>query len=199
MPKDESLSEGNTETYDSNFQMIRDISKCKVQILDNTLELVIDTGSQISAISETVFKKYFQKQTLLQSSFVNLADANGVIIPYFGHLVCNLKIHNTVILNCVIYVLKNLVETEEKKQEHCILGTNILASVPGFQNLLKSDFSSNEQPTVNDNEMYICGEKTYLPKNSVYMIQVRSRTGVKSEEEVMLETYKNLQEKMYTL
>lgn len=194
VPEEVSRSKGKTTTYDSNFKIVGEISKCQVQMLDQNLEFIIDTGSQISAISETIFKRYFQEHSLLKGNFIKLTAANGVNIPYLGHLICDLKINNAIVLNCIIYVLKKVEEIQEQKLEYGILGTNVLASLPEFQNLVKNKLNSNEQSKVSEQEVYISGKgKYYLPENSMSMIQVRARSGTPAEEEVMFETYKNLE------
>lgn len=43
---------------------------------------------------------------------------------------CGIKIHDMVVQNCVISVLKKLSREQEIKDEYSFLGTNVLAYVP---------------------------------------------------------------------
>lgn len=46
---------------------------------------------------------------------------------------CGIKIHDMVVQNCVISVLKKLSREQEIKDEYSFLGTNVLAYVPDFK------------------------------------------------------------------
>lgn len=72
-----------------------------------------------------------------------------------------------------------------------------MAALPEFQNFLQEKkYEWLEKKHANKQNAWISRkQKWYLPKNSVSVVLVKVRKGVKSEEEVIFETFINLEEK----
>lgn len=88
----------------SKIKDIGGIPTCTVKILNIPIDVVTDTGSQISV---SMFNKCFQQHTLLQNSFVRLTVVNNVG-PYIGHMVYDVTMNDIMLSNCVMYVLKDI-------------------------------------------------------------------------------------------
>ena len=86
---------------------------------------VIDTGSQVSLLKESMFKQLFGIQgAQLQdpSSWLSLTAANGKSIPYIGCLEVSVNIGGLTIPRCGIIVVRDQCLTRSP----CLLGMNIL-------------------------------------------------------------------------
>lgn len=90
---------------------------------------------------------------------------------------CGIKIHDMVVQNCVISVLKKLSREQEIKDEYSFLGTNVLAYVPDFKKKFsKFDKPLKDKKTVYEQPVWVIGRnKQYLVENTVSVVKVRSR------------------------
>ena len=100
----------------------------RAYIESSPVKTLLDTGSQVSLISEQFY------QTRLRSRFLhdakamkfNLTAANGTSIPYSGYLVATVRVQGTTVDDAVIFIAKDLQTAD------CIFGMNILKHVPMF-------------------------------------------------------------------
>lgn len=89
------------------------ISSCphlNVQMGGVKVPCLVDTGSMVSTISETFFRKHFEPwgQERLQScSWLQLKAANGLAIPYIGYLELEVHFCGKSMLQCGVLVVKD--------------------------------------------------------------------------------------------
>jgi hypothetical protein len=85
----------------------------------------LDTGAQVSTISEHFYKKYLSTSKLSDTKILRLSAANKLQIPYLGYIEVNLKIRDTMYTNVGM-----LVEcaTNSSDSIQVVLGCNILQS-----------------------------------------------------------------------
>lgn len=106
---------------------------------------MVDAGSQVSTISESLYNKYLCNQPLEHTFSITLTAVNGLQLPYVGYTVTTLEICDTVIENIDILVVK------ENSCSHAdrpgIIGMNILCHVVGFQNSLFQPVKSDNPPS----------------------------------------------------
>lgn len=98
---------------------------------------VIDSGSHVTTLLEDYFNRNFLFSELKWHGYMNLTAANVVVIPNIGYIICDINICGHVVNNCVVYILKDSESHKEKKNIPAILGTNVLAYLPKFGELLK--------------------------------------------------------------
>ncbi|KAK3726383.1 hypothetical protein QZH41_005098 [Actinostola sp. cb2023] len=109
---------------------------------DVEVECLMDTGSAVSLVTETFYKEKLQpKGEDVQDigGMLKLTAANGLEIPYIGFIELDVLIEGQTIPKCGILVLKDTPAiTEHRKVLPGLLGTNVLARVPKFAELLNS-------------------------------------------------------------
>ena len=86
---------GTSPTVDGDIKdskcFSRTIGKCpviKIKIQDVTIPCLLDTGSMVSTITESFYRKFIEPlgTKLNSSSVINLKAANGLNIPYVGYI-----------------------------------------------------------------------------------------------------------------
>ena len=90
-----------------------------------TVPSLLDTGSQVSTLSDAVFQRYFHDKVdanNLTSPFIRLVAANGLDIPYQGVVELDIKLMGTQLEKAVFFILKpSAAQTTPN-----IIGMNIL-------------------------------------------------------------------------
>ena len=107
---------------------------------------LLDTGSQVSTISDELFKKHFHNNLnsdSLANPFIRLVAANGLDIPYQGVVELNISLMGCNIDKAVFFVLRETTTTST-----CIIGMNILHRCQDvlFKNPHSTHFQSKPQP-----------------------------------------------------
>ena len=95
-----------------------------VTIGEHEVECLVDTGSQVTTVTNQWFQTHIDQSLLLNSQFIKLTGANGLEIPYVGHFTTEIQIEGQHLHDVGIYVLKSATATP------CILGTNVLERLP---------------------------------------------------------------------
>ena len=99
------------------------------------VDLVVDSGSQVSLICEDFFKKYLQDRTGTlkpSGSWLKITAANGLDIPYKGFAELDIEVDG------VLVPRRGIVVVPGKKMSGAsgLLGTNVLQHLPNFKELL---------------------------------------------------------------
>ena len=95
-----------------------------VTIAGVKLEALVDTGSQVTMISEGLYNHKFRgKAPLSPVSFIRITAANGLAVPYVGYFEADIQMGGKVIQKRGILVKKGEPEGENFE---VILGTNVL-------------------------------------------------------------------------
>ncbi|KAL6485918.1 hypothetical protein MHYP_G00053100 [Metynnis hypsauchen] len=88
---------------------------------------LLDTGSQVSTITEQFFRKHLSGEDddiLLPAGWLKLTAANGLEIPYLGYLELEVKAMGLRMPDCGFLVVKDPRDTEQLVP--CIIGMNII-------------------------------------------------------------------------
>lgn len=107
----------------------RAIGKCPVVALKLSgipAHCLLDTGSQVSTVTDKFFRKHIgdDENMLATTSWLKIAAANGLGIPYQGYVELEIETMGLKIPNCGFLVLKpsaNPIVSEE-----CIIGMNVI-------------------------------------------------------------------------
>ncbi|KAJ8005431.1 hypothetical protein DPEC_G00146580 [Dallia pectoralis] len=102
----------------------------EVRIAGVKTNCLLDTGSEVSTITESHFRKHFGEQELRLSSaqWVRLTAANGLDIPVLGCLQADVECMGKVLPGKCIFVLKDTSQqAEEIKGLSGIIGMNIIS------------------------------------------------------------------------
>ncbi|KAK0054404.1 Retrovirus-related Pol poly from transposon, partial [Biomphalaria pfeifferi] len=96
---------------------------------------MVDTGSQVSTVTESFFSRHFRESIkTLQSADIRLTAANGLLIPFIGYFVATIAVREQVLPEKVFLVLKDSGSTTQ-----CILGMNILKDLHGIGTYIKPE------------------------------------------------------------
>ena len=96
---------------------------------------LIDTGSQVTTISEGILKNE-GLETIEAGQWLTLKAANGLEVPYSGLVVTTIEVDGTQVADVGVLIVKNTVDTRDKLQRvPGVLGMNVLSQLPGFQSL----------------------------------------------------------------
>ncbi|CAG2252038.1 unnamed protein product [Mytilus edulis] len=84
---------------------------------------LIDTGSQVSTVTETYFKTLLQKKPILHdiTKWMKVTGANDLPIPYLGYIELNVSVAKTMIPNVGFLVVK---DTDNISKLPFLLGSN---------------------------------------------------------------------------
>ena len=108
-------------------------------ISGHPLKSLLDTGAQVSTISEDVWKGWKDRQPLQQApTYFKMSAANGTNIPYRGFIVVDVTIGGQTLTDVVLFVVS------QSFNPACpvILGMNCLKHIPEFQTSLKLERKS---------------------------------------------------------
>lgn len=90
----------------------RTVGKCPVvdiRIGDVTVSCLLDTGSQVSTITESLFREHLlggNKDLLSTSGWLRITAANGLDISYLGYLELDVETMGKVLLKSGFLVVK---------------------------------------------------------------------------------------------
>lgn len=89
---------------------------------------LIDTGSMVSTVTETFFRKHLAPQgpnKLKSCNWLQLRAANGLAIPYIGYMELDVQLCGKQVSNCGILVVKD--PPNASNQVPGVLGMNVLS------------------------------------------------------------------------
>ena len=116
-----------------------------VKIGDVAVDCLVDTGSQVSMVTEDFYRKYLgSRSTLRDSTWLTIRAANGLELPYAGYFEADVELGGTVLRKQGILVTK----VSEGRRAPGLLGMNILGSLPQFRDSVLVDVGQDHR-TVN--------------------------------------------------
>lgn len=103
--------EGNGTVGSGNI-MDKAVGECPLidaEIGGIPIRCLVDTGSQVSTISESFFDRFMRSQgvTLQEIRYLNLRAANGIEIPYVGCLETDVTVNGHVFKDQAIFIVKD--------------------------------------------------------------------------------------------
>ncbi|KAK3753252.1 hypothetical protein QZH41_004468 [Actinostola sp. cb2023] len=126
----------------------RAVGKCPVVVVDMggvQVNCLLDSGSEVSTITESFFKKHFQgKDLLCTSGWLTLTAANGLDIPYVGYFeldVCALGIN---VAQRGILVVKDPEGKDARQRKQVVpglVGMNIISKLKDM--ITDTDYKDN--------------------------------------------------------
>jgi hypothetical protein len=120
----------------------------KIKLGGVDLGLTLDSGSQVTTISEKFFNDHLKAKigTLRDaSSFLRLRAANGLELPYAGYFVADVEIFGRMVKQRGILVQKDTSFTS--KTSLGLLGMNIMKEIPECQDWMKKITSVEDKST----------------------------------------------------
>lgn len=100
---------------------------------------LLDTGSQVSTISEPLYRMHLSNTPIEQVQWLKIVAANGLDLPYIGMITTTVEVKDTVIDDAVFLVLKGCPDSSGNgDQRPGLLGMNILSRIPTFRQLTSS-------------------------------------------------------------
>lgn len=129
----ESLSE--TEKQKLFEKTVGTCPEAMISIADVNTLCLLDSGSQVTTVTESFFTTYLKDRVNLQSSsWLSLRAANGVQMPCVGLFVAPICVQDEEIPDVHILVIKDLLSDEDAAKKHknrlpVVLGCNVLKRV----------------------------------------------------------------------
>ena len=125
---------------------------------------LIDTGSQVTMISESTFNKLFgsMKEGLMSAEgLLRVTAANGLEVPYFGYFETDVEVSGQVVKERGVLVKRH--QPGEEEPESAILGMNVL------QGLQRGTIPL--PPAIQGFARVARGEPVYIPPTSVATVR----------------------------
>ena len=116
------------------------IVTCKVGGTD--VKLLVDSGSMVTTVSEEFFNQNLRgliDDPKDSSQFLRLRAANGLECPYIGYVVVEIEVMGQVMKKGI------LIQKVNPGSYHGLLGTNVLDSLPGYQEWKQSMGNPNRR------------------------------------------------------
>ena len=140
------------------------------------LECLWDTGSQVTIMSEVVYRRYFSGGLIPNTSFVKLVAANGLSVPYLGYMVLDVKVGEEVIPARGILVRKGTDQELEAGTTSLpiILGMNVIKEVK-----TAPEVTGQCRPTTTSRVKLVRVPKggVHLPARSISTVWVNAQSG----------------------
>ncbi len=112
----------------------------EIMVLGVEVSCLLDTGSQVSTISESFFRQHLggdDEDMLSTTGWLKLTAANGLDIPYLGYLELEIETMGRKIPNCGFLVVKD--PSPSSKAVSCIVGMNIISRC---RQIVQSEFEA---------------------------------------------------------
>ena len=141
-----------------------------VTLGEATVDAVIDTGSQVTLLKESVWRAHLAGDGELGSvsaSWFRLTAANGMDIPIKGYFVTDVQVRDKVLTDKVVIVMS---DAHWSLDAPCLLGMNIIQCLPW----LASALPTSPAPK-NANRRWgarLCSSSLVVPANSVHHIYI---------------------------
>ncbi|CAG2212314.1 unnamed protein product [Mytilus edulis] len=107
----------------------------EIVVENQSVIALIDTGSQVSTVTETYFKTLLQKKPILHdiTKWMKVTGANDLPIPYLGYIELNISVAKTMIPNVGFLVVK---DTDNISKLPFLLGSNFFMKMKGVVALM---------------------------------------------------------------
>ena len=97
------------------------------------MRCLLDTGAQVSTITESFFREHFSQTDLVDvTAFISISGAQGLAIPYLGYVELPLSLLGHSFIKMGFLVVKDPTGTsiaEKKKRVPGVIGSNILRDI----------------------------------------------------------------------
>ena len=93
------------------------------------IQCLIDSGSQVTTVTESFYKEHMCDEPLIESSWIRLSGANGIEIPSTGLLIVDVKIQGRLFKDVYVIVVKDPVcpQVQVRKQRTPgVIGCNVI-------------------------------------------------------------------------
>ena len=135
----ESHTTGDLNVVQDGSFLQRGIGRCpeaRVLLGDVEVTCLLDTGAQVSTITESFFRNNLQgREELLDvSSYIKITAANGLSVPYLGYLELNVTVLGHTFNRMGFLVVKDPTDQaflEKKRAVPGVIGSNIFRSMKG--------------------------------------------------------------------
>ena len=115
----------------------QDVGKCPevtVRLGSHPVRCLLDTGAQVSTITESFFKEQIAREEDLVdvSAFIRITGGHGLEIPYLGYIELTLQVADRQFPNMGFLVVKDPVDGEmqaRKKKVPGVIGSNIFRDI----------------------------------------------------------------------
>ena len=103
--------------------------RVSAKIGGRVVQALVDTGSQVSMISEGLFREIFGSEEKVKDvgPLLRITAANGLEVPYVGYIEVDIAVEGRTIAGCGLLVRRDTPATS--RVERVILGMNILREV----------------------------------------------------------------------
>ena len=185
----------------------RAVGKCPVVVVEMggvQVNCLLDSGSEVSTITESFFKKHFQgKDLLCTSGWLTLTAANGLDIPYVGYFeldVCALGIN---VAQRGILVVKDPEGKDARQRKQVVpglVGMNIISKLKDmitdtdYKDNLSEEWKGVLQLDTCESSTSVIGfakvagkNKVRIPAESVSVIQATGLNGGKMDYTALVE------------
>ena len=172
-------------------KVVGESPRAVVKIGRNDLHCLLDTGGQVSTITETYFKQYLlsEGELLDVSSFIHISGAQGLSVPFLGYLEVDLVALGYTFPKMGFLIVKDPVNTplEERKREvPGVIGSNIFNHI--VKTLGAEEGSEFLKQLVRSGETNWCKALALFSETAAHKIvnSVIGRVRIKSEGPVVV-------------
>jgi transposase InsO family protein len=156
------------------------VAMVKIGAVD--VKCLIDTGSQVTTISEGVFKEKFDVELKGTNDWLKLTAANGMDIPYLGLMLGKVSYGGCPGVEVGILIARDTEMTKDRRSEiPGVLGMNFLQHVPEYSHLC----ANTDPPGKQAGFLKIAGQlDVVIPAGSMCQMEV---TGPVTGREILVE------------
>ena len=115
-------------------KVIGDCPESDVTIGNIKIRCLIDSGSQVTTITETCYNQLFKNKKLNDSTWIKLSGSNGLPIPTVGIFITTLSIDRSTFNNIYILVVRDPVDQlvqQRKLDVPGVIGCNVISKMHG--------------------------------------------------------------------
>ena len=154
------------------------IADCEVDGI--SIPMLLDTGSQVTTISEQIFKRHWKTGLRDASSWLTVKAANDIEIPYVGYFETTVTVFGRPVENVGILVKKDSTpQVWTPGTAAGLLGMNILERLPEWCNLAETLFSKGDGESRRHKVVRVCSNTVVKPFSSIVVkVQTPSLTDV---------------------
>ena len=127
---------GSEEIMTGSFwrKAVGECPETSVQIGGSHVRCLLDSGAQVSTMTETFFRHQFPNigEPEDVSAYIQISGAQGLTVPYIGYVEVDLVIMEHTFSNMGFLVVKDPIGSpieERKKRVPVVIGSNILREV----------------------------------------------------------------------
>lgn len=117
--------------------------------MDLNIRCLVDTGSMVSTITETFYRKYIEPlgKMVNPTCHLQLKAANGLVIPYIGYIELDVNYNGNIIPQRGFLIVKDSSDDATRKRKESvpgIIGMNILGACTDILGDVRRDGNLSE-------------------------------------------------------